>query len=163
MQFGRLLERESGYPRTEPAMSVVARNELEEDLPPALSRDYSAVADSVPLARGALVAVARSAGADDGQLEAVRLAVSEALTNAVIHAYPRRSGRIHVVAWTGPDELTVEIADDGLGFQTHTETPGLGMGLGLISQLTDDFTIRQPRSGGTAVRMRFWLRPEASV
>jgi serine/threonine-protein kinase RsbW len=144
-------------------MSVVARNELGEDLPPALSRDYSAVADSVPLARSALVAIAKSAGADDDQLEAVRLAASEALTNAVIHAYPRRAGRIHVTAWTGPGEFIVEIVDDGLGFQTHTETPGLGMGLGLISQLTDDFTIRQPTAGGTSVRMRFWLAPEAHV
>jgi serine/threonine-protein kinase RsbW len=121
------------------------------------------MADSVPLARSALVSVARSAGAADGQLEAVRLAVSEALTNAVIHAYPETAGRIHVVAWTGRGELIVEIADDGLGFQTHTDTPGLGMGPGLISQLTDDFTIRQPHSGGTAVRMRFWLRPHASA
>jgi serine/threonine-protein kinase RsbW/stage II sporulation protein AB (anti-sigma F factor) len=145
-------------------MSVLARTELEEDLPPALSRDYSAVAGSVPLARSALVAIAKSAGADDDQLEAVRLAVSEALTNAVIHAYPAaRAGRIHVVAWTDRGELIVEIADDGLGFQTHTDTPGLGMGLGLISQVTDDFTIRQPHSGGTAVRMRFWLRPQADA
>jgi serine/threonine-protein kinase RsbW/stage II sporulation protein AB (anti-sigma F factor) len=119
------------------------------------------VADSVPLARRALVAVARSAGADDNQLEAVRLAVSEALTNAVIHAYPNSVGRIHVDAWTGQGEFVVEIADDGLGFQAHTDTPGLGMGLGLISQVTDDFTIRQPHSGGTAVRMRFWLAPDA--
>jgi anti-sigma regulatory factor (Ser/Thr protein kinase) len=141
-------------------MSVLARQELREDLSPALTRDYSAVADSVPLARGALVAVARSAGADDEQLEAVRLAASEALTNAVIHAYPQRAGRIHVVAWTGRGEFVIEIADDGLGFQTHTDTPGLGMGLGLISQVTDDFTIRQPHSGGTAVRMRFWLDPQ---
>jgi serine/threonine-protein kinase RsbW/stage II sporulation protein AB (anti-sigma F factor) len=140
-------------------MSVLARTELGEDLPPALSRDYSAVADSVPLARCALVAVARSAGADEDQLEAVRLAVSEALTNAVIHAYPKRDGRIHVDAWTDQGELVVEIADNGLGFQTHTETPGLGMGLGLISQVTDDFTIRQPNSGGTTVRKRFWLEP----
>lgn len=142
-------------------MSVLARNTLGEDFPPALSRDYSAVADSVPLARSALVAVARSAGADDEQLESVRLAVSEALTNAVIHAYPRRTGPIHVAAWTSEGELVVEIADDGLGFQTHTDTPGLGMGLGLISQVTDDFTIRQPQSGGTAVRMRFWLQSQA--
>jgi anti-sigma regulatory factor (Ser/Thr protein kinase) len=141
-------------------MSVLARNELGEDLSPALSRDYSAVADSVPLARGALVAVARSAGADTDQLEAVRLAVSEALTNAVIHAYPETAGRIHVVAWAGRGEFIVEIADDGLGFQAHTNTPGLGTGLGLISQVTDDFTIRQPHSGGTAVRMRFWLDPQ---
>jgi anti-sigma regulatory factor (Ser/Thr protein kinase) len=134
---------------------------LDDDFAPALSRDYSAVADSVPLARRALVAVARSAGADDDQLEAVSLAVSEALTNAVIHAYPNSAGRIHVDAWTGQDEFVVEIADDGLGFQTHTNTPGLGMGLGLISQVTDDFTIRQPHSGGTAVRMHFWFAPDA--
>jgi serine/threonine-protein kinase RsbW len=144
-------------------MSVVTRNELGEDLPPALSRHYSAVAESVPLARSALVSIARSAGADTEQLEAVRLAASEALTNAVIHGYPRRSGRIHVTAWSSEGELVVEIADDGLGFQTHTDTPGLGMGLGLISQLTDEFTIRQPSSGGTSVRMRFWLGPEAHV
>ena len=144
-------------------MSVLARNELGVELPPALSRDYSAVADSVPLARSALVAAARSAGADDDQLHAVRLAVSEALTNAVIHAYPARAGRIHVAAWADRGEFVVEIADDGLGFQTHTETPGLGMGLGLISQVTDDFTIRQPHSGGTAVRMRFWLDSRASA
>ena len=139
-------------------MGVVARDELGEEFPPALSRDYSAVADSVPHARNALVAVAKSAGADDDQLEAVRLATSEALTNAVIHGYPRRAGRIQVKAWTGPGELVVKIADSGHGFQTHTETPGLGVGLGLISQLTDDFSIRQPRSGGTEVLMRFWLR-----
>jgi len=142
-------------------MSVLARNTLGEDFQPALSRDYSAVADSVPHARTALVAVAQSAGADEEQLEAVRLAVSEALTNAVIHAYPDSGGCIHVVAWTGQGELVVEIADDGLGFQTHTDTPGLGMGLGLISQVTDDFTIRHPHSGGTAVRMTFWLAPQA--
>ena len=142
-------------------MSALATNELGEDLPPALSRDYSAVADSVPLARRALVAMARSAGAGAEQLEAVRLAVSEALTNAVIHAYPDRAGRIHVVASAARGEFMVEIADDGLGFQTHTDTPGLGMGLGLISQLTDEFTIRQPHSGGTAVRMIFWLEPAA--
>jgi serine/threonine-protein kinase RsbW len=142
-------------------MSVLARKELGDDFSPALSRDYSAVADSVPCARTALVAVARSAGADEDQLEAVRLAVSEALTNAVIHAYPESAGCIHVVAWADRGEFIVEITDDGHGFQTHTETPGLGMGLGLISQVTDGLTIRQPRSGGTAVRMQFWLAPDA--
>lgn len=139
-------------------MGVVARDELGEELPPPLSRDYSAVADSVPLARSALVAMARLAGAEDDQLEAVRLAASEALTNAVIHAYPERAGRIKVTAWTAPGELVIQIADDGLGFQAAAETPGLGVGLGLISQLSDEFTIRQPNSGGTEVRMRFWLR-----
>jgi anti-sigma regulatory factor (Ser/Thr protein kinase) len=140
-------------------MSVMARDDLGDDVPPALSRGYSAVADSVPLARNALVSLAEAAGAETGQLEAVRLAVSEALTNAVIHAFPARPGRIQVTAWAGPREFVIEIADNGLGFQPGDDTPGLGVGLGLIAQVTDDFDIRQPQSGGTEVRMRFRLRP----
>ena len=53
-------------------MSALPREDLSEDLAPALSRGYSAVADSVPLARNALVSVAEAAGAGSDQLEAVR-------------------------------------------------------------------------------------------
>jgi anti-sigma regulatory factor (Ser/Thr protein kinase) len=134
-----------------------------EDQSPALSRAYSATADSVPLARNALVRIAAAAGADYEQLDAVRLAASEALTNAVIHAYPNRGGRIYVTAWTPDDELVIEISDSGLGLQAGSDTPGLGVGLGLIAQLSDDFYIGQPQSGGTAVRMRFLLGPEHTV
>src|SRR5437868_13994424 len=115
-------------------MSALPREDLSEDLAPALSRGYSAVADSVPLARNALVSVAEAAGAGSDQLEAVRLAASEALTNAVIHAFPDRPGRIHVTAWTGQGEFVIEIADNGLGFQAGNNTPGLGVGLVLIAQ-----------------------------
>jgi serine/threonine-protein kinase RsbW len=146
-----------GYPRS---VAVVARDDLGEDLPPALSRGYSAIADSVPLARDALVSVAAAAGAESDRLEAVRLAASEALTNAVIHAYQDRPGLIHVAAWTSPDEFVMEIADDGLGLRAGSDTPGLGVGLGLIAQLTDGFDIRQPHSGGTEVLMRFSLGPQ---
>jgi anti-sigma regulatory factor (Ser/Thr protein kinase) len=143
-------------------MRLVAREDLGEDLSPALSRGYSASADSVPLARKALVSVAAAAGAEREQLEAVRLAASEALTNAVIHAYPDRPGRIRVTAWTAPREFVMEVADDGLGLRAGTDKPGLGVGLGVIAQVTDGFEIRRPRSGGTRVLMRFRLRPDRS-
>ena len=69
----------------------------------------------------------------------MRLAVSEALTNAVIHAYPDRAGGIQVRRGLGPTSSSVEITDDGLGLQADTDTPGLGVGLGLIAQLSDEF------------------------
>lgn len=135
----------------------MAQHERAEDLPPAISRGYSAVADSVPAARRALVAVALEAGAEADQLEAVALAVSEALTNAVVHAYPDGPGEIRVSAWAGASELVVVIADDGTGLQTDSDRPGLGVGLGLIATLSDEFGIVQLPSGGTEVQMRFWL------
>jgi serine/threonine-protein kinase RsbW/stage II sporulation protein AB (anti-sigma F factor) len=138
-------------------MHVVAQSESAEDLHPALSRDYSAVAGSVPAARRALVDVAREAGAEADRLEAVALAVSEALTNAVVHAYPDRPGEIKVSAWTASGELVVVISDDGHGLRAHSDRPGLGVGLGLIATLSDEFEIVQPPSGGTEVQMRFCL------
>jgi anti-sigma regulatory factor (Ser/Thr protein kinase) len=138
-------------------MNAVAQQERAEELALAMSRGYSAVGDSVPVARRALVAVAREAGADSEQLEAVALAVSEALTNAVVHAYPDRPGQIRVSAWTASREFVVVIADDGHGLQAHSGSSGLGLGLGLIATLSDEFEIVQPPSGGTEVQMRFEL------
>jgi serine/threonine-protein kinase RsbW len=143
-------------------MGAVVREQLGEHQCPAFSRAYAAIPESVPLARNAMVSTAAAAGADCEQLDAVRLAASEALTNAVIHAYPGRAGRLYVNAWTAPDEFVFEISDDGLGLQAGTDSPGLGVGLGLIAQLSDDFDIRQPHSGGTEVRMHFELGPERS-
>ena len=140
-------------------MNAVAQQEWAEDLPPAISRGYSAVADSVPVARRALLALAREAGAEADQLAAVALAVSEALTNAVVHAYPDRPGEIRVSAWAASGEFVVVIADDGDGLQAHTGSPGLGVGLRLIATLSDEFEILQPVSGGTEVQMRFCLSP----
>jgi serine/threonine-protein kinase RsbW len=140
-------------------MNAVAEQERAEDLPPAMTRGYSAVADSVPVARRALLAVAREAGAEPDQLEAVALAVSEALTNAVVHAYPDRPGEIRVSAWAASSEFVVVISDDGHGLEAHSDRPGLGLGLGLIARLSDDFLIVQPPSGGTEVKMRFGLAP----
>ena len=140
-------------------MDAVAQQEWTEDLPPAISRRYWAVAGSVPVARRALVAVAREAGAEADLLEAVALAVSEALTNAVVHAYPDDPGEIRVSAWTESSEFVVVIADDGRGLETQTGRPGLGVGLGLIATLSDEFEIIQAPTGGTEVQMRFWLPP----
>ena len=144
-------------------MGALTREEMGETLGPALRRAYAATADSVPLARNALVSVAAAAGAEAEQLDAVGLAASEALTNAVIHAYPGRAGRIYVNAWIAPHEVVVEISDHGRGLQAATDRPGLGVGLGLIAQLSDDFEIRQPQSGGTEVRMCFLLGPERTA
>jgi anti-sigma regulatory factor (Ser/Thr protein kinase) len=94
-------------------------------------------------------------GAVDSQLEAVRIAVSEAVANAVMHAYREDPGEVHVTAAVSEDGMWILIADDGCGFQTPARRPGLGWGLALIAHAADELVLAERVGGGTEVRMRF--------
>jgi serine/threonine-protein kinase RsbW/stage II sporulation protein AB (anti-sigma F factor) len=111
---------------------------------------------SVPELRSAVQAFAAAQGADRALLTDLALAVSEAVTNAVIHAFfDREPGTVRVCASAGVDEVLVVVADDGRGMQPRPDSPGLGMGLPLIGQLTAHFDIRVPEGGGTELSMTF--------
>jgi anti-sigma regulatory factor (Ser/Thr protein kinase) len=111
--------------------------------------------DSVPQLRHRAVEFARAAGLTAAQLDALRLAVTEAAANVVIHAYDDNRGLVHLEAAKAGDELWVIIADDGCGLRSDRESPGLGQGLRLISRNVDSFTVVERSGGGTEVRMRF--------
>ncbi len=125
-----------------------------------LAKSYPAIPDSVPVARRELSAFATQLGASEEQVEAVRLAASEAITNVVMHAYRGHGGEIHVRADLAAGELWVLIGDDGVGLSAHRESPGLGVGLALIAQSADGLTIINRAEGGTEVRMCFDLEEE---
>jgi anti-sigma regulatory factor (Ser/Thr protein kinase) len=122
-----------------------------------LRESYPAVDSSVAEARSALADFAAAAGASAEQVGAVRLAASEALTNVVLHAYPAHLGGIYVTAKLAGGELWVLIADNGCGLHAGGRAEGLGLGLMLISELTDGVSIVERSSGGTELRMRFCL------
>lgn len=120
------------------------------------SETYPAVPDSVGDARNALTSFAEEAGADQEELEVIRLATSEAVTNAVMHAYDEGdSGTVQISASYVEDELWLLIADAGKGLRPRSNSPGLGLGLALIAQITDEFQILSRGSGGTELRLRF--------
>ena len=100
---------------------------------------------------------AEQAGADPGQLDAIRLAVSEAVTNAVVHGYRSGPGDVLITAAIADGEIWVLIGDQGGGMQGHADTPGLGLGLALIARVADEMWIAPRAEGGTEVRMRFPL------
>lgn len=121
-----------------------------------LNQSYPAVAESVPRARNDVVAFAIRRGASKPQVDAIRLAVSEAVSNAVLHAYDGKGpGDIHITAEIAAQELWVLIADDGQGFQAPARNPGLGWGLPLIAHMSDRLEIAERADGGTEIRMRF--------
>lgn len=123
------------------------------------SETYPATPESVPRARTWATSLAQRAGARPETVEAVRLAVSEAVSNVVLHAYRDRPGTVQMTAATADDELWVLVADDGDGHQRVPLHPGLGWGLALIADACEKFLITERSGGGTEVRMRFRLEP----
>src|SRR4051812_3578050 len=89
------------------------------------------------------------------------LAVSEAVTNVIRHAYPDRpeGASFRLGAEVSDDRLEVVVSDDGVGLGSDSADPGLGMGLRLLGTLADTLTFAGPpeRRGGLEVRMRFAL------
>jgi stage II sporulation protein AB (anti-sigma F factor) len=122
-----------------------------------LNETYEASPRSVAEGRAKLADFATYAGATPSQIDAVRLAASEAMTNSVLHAYRGGPGLIHVNAAVASGELWILISDDGCGLKPRTDRSGLGLGLGLISEVSDDFAIVSRATGGTEVRIRFNL------
>jgi serine/threonine-protein kinase RsbW len=123
---------------------------------------YPAVAESVPRARRAIAEFAERAGLSDERLDRLRLALSEAVTNVVVHAYRGRNGELQIDAAVAADEFWVLVADTGCGYQTPSKNPGFGFGLALIADACDEFVITERAHGGTEARMGFLLQGHGS-
>ena len=124
---------------------------------PVVSLDAEAVARSVGDARRRLVAFAAELGADRELQARIALAVSEAATNVVMHAYPDAGPRpLHVAADFESGDLEVIVADRGDGLRARS-SPGLGAGLGIIAETCDEFVVREREGAGVELWMRFHL------
>ena len=86
------------------------------------------------------------------------LVASEALTNVVLHAYVgRATGRVSLAASLAGGSLRLTISDDGRGMVARTDSPGMGLGVGLMGRLADLLEISSPAAGGTDVCVSFRL------
>lgn len=124
-----------------------------------LDASYVALPPRVADIRRAVARVARRGGADSEMLTRIELAVSEAATNVVLHAYraPATAGPIHVTAMLGGGVLDVCVRDSGGGMAPRNDSPGMGLGLSVMAHEADHFEISTPDGGGTAVLLRFEL------
>ena len=126
-----------------------------------LHESRPALARYVAPLRRAAVDFAAEAGADELALENIALALSEALSNAVIHAYPGdgADGRVDVDAWKDDGCFVVMVGDGGRGMALPSESPGLGLGLPLIARVSERLEIEDGGpEAGVRLRMTFGLR-----
>jgi stage II sporulation protein AB (anti-sigma F factor) len=118
---------------------------------------FDAVPQAAGAARQAILRVADRYHVLEEVRDAIELCVSEAVTNAVVHGYRGRGGRGQLEASHRDGELCVSIRDDGAGLAPYVDSPGLGLGLPLMANLSARFEVRSRSGGGTEIVLHFPL------
>jgi serine/threonine-protein kinase RsbW len=114
-------------------------------------------AENVAVVRHAFGGLGEALEMPEQLLSDIKLAVTEACTNVVIHAYPGGEGPMEVRAILGEAQLSVVVRDEGRGVVPRADSPGLGLGLPLIATLTESLELGTGADDATEVRMTFRL------
>lgn len=120
----------------------------------------------VRITRRAIREYLDQAGVPEPVQEDVVVAVGEACTNVVQHAFPDGDGTFEVRVELTAGDVFVEVCDEGVGFEAFEHTPAssgrlavAGRGLEIIRRAVQEVEVLSPApSGGTRIRMRRSLR-----
>ena len=99
------------------------------------------------------------------ELADIKTAVSEAVTNAIIHGYEEREGIVKLVCRTNSNSIIIEISDSGKGIENiekakeplYTSKPNLersGMGFTIMENFMDEVNVESIVGLGTKVTMK---------
>lgn len=130
-----------------------------QELPehPDLSLTLPARAENVAVVRHAIGGLGEALEMPEQILSDVKLAVTEACTNAVVHAYPEGEGPMQVAAYLTDTRMVLVVRDRGRGIVPRPDSPGLGLGLPLIATLAEALELGTDDGHHTEVRMTFRL------
>ena len=147
--------------------TAVARRTGETDTR-AIRLTIPAKAEYITLGRLALTGLSRLHPLGEEILADLKLALTEACSNSVRHAYDAaEAGVVEIVYDLRPDRLVIEVTDEGTGFDPDHAAAAAedlsegGLGIAIIRAIADEFELG-PRNGGRGSRLRFVkLLPEA--
>jgi serine/threonine-protein kinase RsbW len=114
----------------------------------------------ITLCRLALTGLSRLRPLPDETLADLKLALTEACSNSVRHAYADQEGSVEILYELHDDRLVIEVLDEGEGFdarepeQAAEDLSEGGLGIAIIRAIADEFEVGE-RSGGTGSRLRF--------
>jgi serine/threonine-protein kinase RsbW len=124
--------------------------------------ELQAVPERVPSARGAITRLCEDLEIEEDVAGHIRLAVTEACTNCVLHAYEdesRPESTFALEARIEDDDLLVVVRDGGAGITAgRSPRAGIGLGLRLMRQSATSMDVVSRPGGGTCVAMRFAMR-----
>lgn len=125
---------------------------------------FPARPEFIALARLALTGLARTRGLSQELVADLKLALTEACSNSVRHAYEAsRLGTVGILYELSPDRMIIEVTDEGSGFDPKTlrraeeELDEGGLGIAIIRAVTDDLEIGARPEGGSRLRFTKFL------
>ena len=133
---------------------------------------FLSVPENEAFARVVIAAFAVQLSPTVTEIADVKTAVSEAVTNAIVHGYEGTRGMVTMRARIDGATLAIEITDRGKGipnvrqamepfYTTHPEQERSGMGFAVMQTFMDEVDVRSTPGSGTSVCMRKRIRPEA--
>jgi serine/threonine-protein kinase RsbW len=118
-------------------------------------------AEYVSLCRLALIGLSRVRDFSEETLADLKLAITEACSNAVRHAYPQGDGVVEITYAFSTDRIVIEVNDNGGGFAIADPVAGEadeltegGLGIAIIRSIADEFELAAG-AGGRGSRLRF--------
>lgn len=125
--------------------------------------EFKSVGENVGLSRILVAALASQLDLNVNELEELKVAVSEAVSNAIIHGYGSRPDRkVSLAADLYPDEIHVTVADDGIGIEDirkamtpaySTDPERMGLGFVFMQSFADQVEVTSKPGEGTSVRL----------
>lgn len=130
-----------------------------------MTLEFESKSQNESFARTVVAAFATQLDPTIEELADIKTAVSEAVTNSIIHGYSNAIGIITMHCIIEGSELMVEIKDEGVGIENiekameplYTSRPELersGMGFSFMEAFMDDLEVTSQIGSGTSVRMR---------
>ena len=137
---------------------------MKEQVDNEMKLEFISKASNESFARITVAAFAAQLDPSIEELADIKTAVSEAVTNCIIHAYENRLGVVRLSARLKEDEIIIEISDHGKGIENiemakeplYTTKPNLersGMGFTIMESFMDDVKIESVVNLGTKVTM----------
>lgn len=127
--------------------------------------EFDSISENESLARTVVTAFLARLDPTMEELSDVKTAVSEAVTNAIIHGYDGAPGKIRIHSWIEDNTIWVEVQDQGVGiadiekameplYTTRPEMERSGMGFAFMEAFMDELCVDSQVDKGTTIRMK---------
>ena len=129
-----------------------------------MSMTVKSLSENESFVRSSVAAFCLSLNPTIDEITEIKTAVSEAVTNCVVHAYPDRVGDILIKVKLSEDEVHISVTDYGVGidnlekaiepfFTTKPDEDRTGMGFTVIESFMDNFKLERNKTAGVTVSM----------
>ena len=132
---------------------------------------FSALSENESFARLAVASFCANEKFDIEEITDIKTAVSEAVTNSIVHAYESLEGEIEIICSIFDDEVVIEIIDWGQGiedvnearkpfFTTKPDAERSGMGFTVMEGFMDSVEVESKLGEGTRVKFKKKIKGE---